>query len=412
MTKTELGYYTVNNQSFGTNKVAAVLEAQKTGAEVVWHFHDSIFNAVDWKTEPELSLDQLYKLRAEQIRSQYDYVIVFCSGGADSNNVIRTFMNNDIHVDEVVAMIPESGLNNWDWDEKNPSPLNLMSETKYAQYPILHEVSVRKPETKITVIDIFNDMLSVKSDEWIFESEGGMVDMPSYKYGKLDTIPRLVDMAERGVKIAAVWGTDKPIVAFADDGKVGLLLVDNPVYLPKYPFKTVYANVDRVLFYWTPDMPELLVKQGHVVAKQLLKPENARIHKACLDQRTIAASQAVVQSSDDIIGNLKLNDVGAVNRYSPATVYQRGITPFIYPSTHNESLFQVHKFDAVQTFLPAYASWVPAMHNNSRVTQMIESDFKLFYSSISTKYLNPTKTGFNSCFKKYLLGYKINFINK
>ena len=140
--------------------------------------------------------------------------------------------------------------------------------------------------------------------------------------------------------------------------------------------------------------------------------QNAKIYKACHDQRTIAANQAAVRSSDEIISNLKLNDVGAINRYSPATVYQRGITPFIYPSTHNESLFQVHKFDAVQTFLPAYASWVPAMHNNSRVTQMIESDFKLFYSSISSKYLNSTKTGFNSCFKKYLLGYKINFINK
>jgi len=43
---------------------------------------------------------------------------------------------------------------------------------------------------------------------------------------------------------------------------------------------------------------------------------------------------------------------------------------------------------------------------------MIESDFKLFYSSISPKYLNSTKTGFNSCFKKYLLGYKNDFINK
>jgi len=410
--KTELGHYTVNNISFSTNKVAAVLEAQKTGADVVWHFHDSVFDKVDWQTEPELSLDQLYKLRAQQIREQYDYVIVFCSGGADSNNVIRTFMNNDIHVDEVIAMIPESGLNNWQWDDKNPSPLNLMSETKYAQYPILHEVSVRKPETKITILDTFDSMLSNNSDEWIFETEGGMIDMTNFKYGKLDTLPYLVDMAERGVKIAAVWGTDKPIVAFADDNKVGIILVDNPVYLPKYPFKTVYDNVDRVLFYWSPDMPELLVKQGHVVARELLKSENAKIYKACIDQRNVALTKSVVNSSDDILANIKIIDDQAASRYSPATVYQRGIVPFIYPSTHKESLFQVHKFDAVQTFLPAYASWVPTLHNNARVMQMIESDFKLFYSSISPKYLNSTRTGFNSCFKKYLLGYKSNFIKQ
>lgn len=410
--KTELGYYTVNGKSFNTNKVAAVLEAQKTGADVDWHFHDSVFNAVNWRAEPEASLDQLYKARAQQIREKYDYVIVFCSGGADSNNVIRTFMNNDIHVDEVVAMIPESGLNRWNWDDKNPSPLNLMSETKYAQYPILHEVATRKPETKITVIDIFDSMLSVKSDEWIFESEGGMIDMPSYKYGKLDSLTYLVDMAERGVKIAAVWGTDKPIVAFGDDGKVSVLIVDTPVYLPKYPFKTVYPNVDRVLFYWSPDMPEILVKQGHVVARELSKPENSRIYQACLDQRTIQLSQPTVNSSNEIIANLRKNDISATTRYSPATVYQRGIVPFIYPSTHLDSLFQVHKFDAVQTFLPAYAGWVPALHDNARITQLIESDFKLFYSSISPKYLNYNKTGFNSYFKRYSIGYRYNFINK
>ena len=412
MMKTELGFYTVNDKNFHTNKVAAVLEAQKTGADVNWYFHDSVFNSVNWRLEPEPTLDQIYKARAQQIREKYDYVVVFCSGGADSNNVIRTFMNNDIHVDEVVAMIPESGLNKWSWDDKNPSPLNLMSETKYAQYPILHEISVRKPETKITVIDIFDSMLSVKSDEWIFESEGGMIDMPSYKYGKLDTLSYLVDMAERGVKIAAVWGTDKPIVAFGDDGKVSVLIVDIPVYLPKYPFKTVYPNVDRVLFYWDPSMPELLVKQGHVVAKELLKPENAKVYNACLDQRTIALAQPIANSSDEIIANLRNKDTNAINRYSPSTVYQRGIVPFIYPSTHNDSLFQVHKFDAVQTFLPAYASWVPALHDAARITQLIESDFKLFYSSISAKYLNHNKTGFNACFKRYSIGYKHNFTPK
>ena len=409
MMKTELGYYTVNGIPFNTNKVAAILEAQKTEAELKWHYHDNILRAANWLVEPELSLDQLYKIRAQQIRDRYDYVIVFCSGGADSNNVIRTFMNNNIHVDEVVAMIPESGLNKWNWNDKDLSPLNIMSETKYAQYPILHEVSVRKPETKVTVIDIFDDMLYVNSDEWIYESEGDMVDMGSYKYGKLDSLSYLVDMAERGVKIAAVWGTDKPIIDFGPDGNVYSLLADTPVYLPKYPFKTVYPNVDRVLFYWSPDMPDIMIKQAHVVTRELLKPENLRVYKACIDQSKIGRTQPVASSSFEIIANLKKTKSNVTEHYSPKTVYQRGVVPFIYPSTCDENLFQVYKFDLAQTFLPAFAGWIPTLHGNARLTQMIESDFNLFYSSISPKYLNPSKTGFNMCVKLFPIGHVSNF---
>ena len=111
----ELGYYQVNNTKF-TNKIQAILEAQKTLAEVTWDYYSNTFNQVEWNKEPQIDLDSLYRLRAQQIRNQYDYVIVMCSGGADSTNVIRSFLNNGIHVDEVVASAPISGLNNWNWN--------------------------------------------------------------------------------------------------------------------------------------------------------------------------------------------------------------------------------------------------------------------------------------------------------
>lgn len=412
MKKTELGYYSVNGISFSTNKVAAILEAQKTGVDIKWHFYDNEFAAADWTTEPELSLDALYRIRAQQIRDAYEHVIVFCSGGADSTNVIRTFMNNNIHVDEVVALIPESGLNNHDYNDKDFSPTNLMSETKYAQYPILHEISVHSPSTKITVIDLFKNMLAVESDEWIYDSEGDLVDIVSYGYGKLDSLPHLVDMAERGVKIAAVWGTDKPVINFTDTGHVVSVLADAPIYLPKYPFKNVYPNVDRVLFYYSAALPELMIKQAHVVARELLKPENARLYQASQDQTKIGQQQPIATSADDIFSNSANPGVKPAGYYSPKTVYQRGIVPFIYPSTWNNSLFQVYKFDQSQTFLPAYAGWLPELHANTRVLQLVKSDFGLFYSNISKKYLNASQTGFKMCLKFFPIGKKSNFITK
>jgi hypothetical protein len=217
-------------------------------------------------------------------------------------------------------------------------------------------------------------------------------------------------MAERGVRIAAVWGTDKPIISLRNDVVISML-VDGPIYLPKYPFKTVYPNVDRVLFYWSHEMPELMVKQAHVVARELFKPENAILYKACLDLSN-PPQQTANNTFNDIIINFRNPDVKPAGYYSPKTVFQRGIVPFVYPTTWDSKIFQVNKFELTQTFLPAFASWIPELHLGTRVTQLIESDFKSFYSLISPKYLNFTKTGFKMCIKPFPIGKKSKFIKQ
>ena len=405
--KNELGYYSVNGKNFSTNKVSAILEAQQTSAEVVWNFFDEEFKKVNWQVEPETSLDELYRMRAQQIRDAYDYVVVFVSGGADSTNVVRTFMNNNIHIDEVIAAIPESGLQNFNWNEQDLSAGNVMSETKFAQYPILHEISIKSPTTKIRVHDFFLDMIDMESDRWIYQSEGDLVGITGYNYGRMDSMPHLKDLAERGVKIASVWGTDKPVLMVTPEGDLYTMIADSAVYLPKYPFKMVYPNVDRVLFYWTHEFPEIMVKQAHVVAREMLKPEHKFIFKAAVDQ--VKRSREVnVKGLDDILKSIFLREADT-NTYSAKTTYQRSIVPFIYPTTVDTNVFQSRKFDQVQTFLPGFNDWIYDLHGNSRITQMIVSDFSLFYKSISQKYLNANKTGFNMCVKRFFIGNMKDF---
>ena len=60
-------YYTVGNRPF-YDKLDAVSHADATKQEVVWQYHDSIYESFDWTKEPELSLDQLYAIRAREIR--------------------------------------------------------------------------------------------------------------------------------------------------------------------------------------------------------------------------------------------------------------------------------------------------------------------------------------------------------
>jgi hypothetical protein len=415
MSKNDIGFYTVGEKKF-SSKLDAVLEAQLTDAKVEWHFFNDIFSKVNWTIEPELSLDQLYKIRAQQIRDAYDYVIVFCSGGADSNNVIRSFINNNIHVDEVISMAPLSGLNNWGWDKNDISLSNTVSETKYALFPMLDEIRTKNPNIKITINDFFEDIVNYNSDEWIYNSTGNYIGPATSMCGRLDKFKHLTDLAEQGKRIGLVYGVDKPVISVRNN-HVYMLLADAGVNYARPPFVTDYPNVDRVLFYWTHEMPELMIKQGHVVAREMFKPENRHLIKAVQDMATRFNTAKISSSKEEIMTKLIPNykskyvpdkSVG----YAPKAVFQRGIVPFIYPTTYTKDLFQCQKVDTELGFFTTHQSWFFELHANTRISEMMISDFKLFFNQIHEKYLNPELTGFTMHFHPYSLGPYTNFLPK
>jgi len=278
MKKIDIGYYEVNDKKFD-NKLDAVLAAEKINAPVRWNFFDDTFKKVNWLTEPEIDIDSLYKLRAEQIRNSYDYVIVFCSGGADSTNIIRTFINNNIKVDEVIAIAPMSGLNNWNFDPNNISDVNTISEIKFSLLPLLNEIS--KKNIKVTIYDFFEDLIKYKDHEWTYNAAGNIVTALTSHFTNVDKIPHINKLIEQGKRIALVYGSDKPIIRISPLGEMFFLFTDGAVNYLNMPENRKYPNVDRVLFYWSADLPELLVKQAHIVAKMLHLPQYQHLHQSC-----------------------------------------------------------------------------------------------------------------------------------
>ncbi|NBR23517.1 MAG: hypothetical protein EBU08_07045, partial [Micrococcales bacterium] len=116
----------------------------KTGIHPTWNFNDEVFGTVDWTQEPSESLPELYRQRAEQIRSEYDYVVLCYSGGADSTNILTTFLNNDIKLDEIMMYHCLS---------TNPFEVKTNSEIRLVGGPTLEKIKYRIPETKIRYID-------------------------------------------------------------------------------------------------------------------------------------------------------------------------------------------------------------------------------------------------------------------
>ena len=69
-----------------------------------FYFYDEEFSKINWFIEPKDSLQTLYRKRAEQIRQDYEYVILAYSGGHDSTQVLETFYYNNIHINEILMV--------------------------------------------------------------------------------------------------------------------------------------------------------------------------------------------------------------------------------------------------------------------------------------------------------------------
>lgn len=384
ITSTHLGHYNVNGKFF-TEKIDAILYANTTLADITWEFHDNIYNNINWTVEPEPSMDDFYKMRAQQIRDQYDYVIVLCSGGGDSTNVIYSFLNNNILIDEIIASAPITGLDKWKHQTKDNAADNTISETLYAQLPLINTIKQEFPHIKVTINDYFEAMTEFKTDDWLFRA-GEWIHPTSGARYNLEKLTHIRALADQGKKIGIVYGIDKPTLVLEADSTISMLMSDRAVSVQRPAFDTFYPNVDNVLFYYSPDMPLMQVKQCHMLARWLHRPENA----VALQYTANAAKRLPSHEA-----NRRRN-----------SLYERAIIPCIYPATYRP-VFQGHK--PTRMFLGEHDAWFYQLHGNTRMYEMIDSDFRNFYNTIDDKYFAENKTGFKVFIQKHQIGNVSNF---
>lgn len=408
MLQENCGHYKVDNNVFN-NKIEAILHASQNGGELSWNYCDELFTKYDWSIEPELPVDEYYRLRAQQIRDNYDYVVIRCSGGADSTNVLYSFLNNKIWPDEVIGESPLSGLSNWNVNNKDTRMINTVSEFKYAQLPLLDHVKFNYPHIKVTHIDSFNRIVNPNSYSWLINCNDGIDAHASFE-GTMWENSYLLKLAENGKRIAIVTGTDKPYVTADIHGNVYTHFVDLPLNYLKRPFKDPYPNVHRVTFYWTPDFPQCAAKMSHIIARKLFgKQRDHILYAAMIAKNNVNIPASSYYSSNEILDSLlrpvsKSYYIERNLSYNPNNVYGRGVCKYIYPSTYDSTVFQAEKQNKNQTFFGAQQDWIRILHPNMGALDMIHSEFKTVYNKISPKFLNEYGTGFKYYTKSYKLG--------
>lgn len=235
-------------------------EARKSRKECNLFYEDDTFTQVDWKTEPPVSLDLLYKLRAEELRTKYEYVILCLSGGIDSRNILETFYKNNILIDEILIVGAFSQ------DEFKGSTENNNDEIYENTVPFLNQLSL--PNTKITYFDystLFNQpkqfsLIKDHGDEW-YQHIGYWKSATHFFWRDIQKY-----VASHDKKTCYIMGTSKtvvkgfkdiPFVVFteADFSDYGMIYQDQNLTRENFYFSTSPISID------------IMRKQAHTIIK-------------------------------------------------------------------------------------------------------------------------------------------------
>lgn len=277
VTQDRHGYYLVGWKKF-YNKTQALIYASENKFNVRWVFNDEVYDKINWQTPIETSLFELYRQRAQQLRDKYDYLVLYFSGGADSTNILRTFIDNDIFLDEIVMQYPKPVESQF--DEKDKSNKNIYGEIKYQAIPTLNNLNIHS-KTQIRYQDFAQPLLDLLSkDNWFDIMPMGTNISPAgigrqIAQVKEDHILRLCDS---GKKVAQILGVDKPLVLHTGDDYFAYFSDVSAMHSP--PVDATQSEIFNKLyctefFYWTPDLPEIVVKQAQLIKQFCLNNPQA-----------------------------------------------------------------------------------------------------------------------------------------
>jgi len=261
----DYGIYSVGEyQTF--SKLDAIERSAVENKSVEWHFNDAYFSSLDWTVEPEETLGELYRQRAQQIRESYDYVVLFYSGGADSANILTTFINNGIKLDEVAHFCSYEGdkdRHSWFNVEITnvaiPNTKSLLQLYPYIKHRVIDQSSL--------VTDVYN-MPGVKND-FLYMNNTLLSPNNFSRFYLRKFVRDYADMIAAGKRICFVYGSEKPRLHYID-GKYCFRfqdMIDNcmQAILQQQNNPGYYDE----MFYWSKYFSKGLIKQSHTIMNAL-----------------------------------------------------------------------------------------------------------------------------------------------
>jgi hypothetical protein len=354
------GYYQVG-ENFFNHKANALIQASQNNKPVQWHFNDHIWKNFDWKKDDCLPVEYWYQQRAQQLREKYDYLILAFSGGADSHNILHSFIKNKIHLDEVWCDWPLAHTHGkFDQNSQNFDVSNMPSEWTYSIKPELDRLSKTNPEILINITDSTKNLEDEYEDDTVITTQYCFYATVK-RYRFLDQI--LKQRYKKHQRIAVIMGFEKPRCIIIN-GFLSCHFDDLNIHVKSDSRGDCVRNLE--FFYWSSDMPELIRSQAHSILNYLRIDRSAWEYQV---QGKIINSQAITSEDIDVYSQRKLRKM--LNRA-------------IYPHWNSDT-FQVHKNTSTLYNNEVY-TWLKKDYSDHRALQSHRSALNSHYALIHDRY--------------------------
>ena len=362
------GYYQVGSKNY-VYKINALEEATKTNQPVRWEFNNQIYKGHDWKKPLGIGLDTLYGMRARQLRDQYNYLVLAFSGGGDSYNVLRSFLDNNIHLDEIICDWPLAQTER-QLITAHADPTNYISEWDLAIKPLLKQLAYTHPNIKITVTDSLQHLsMEDYEDTCTVTQIHNYVSIKRYRH----ITSHMRTLQEQHGQAAIILGIEKPGIYIKHN--VACAYFNDTHCWYKSSIKDFQLNVEY--FYWSPAMPEIVSEQSHVLYNYLKQ------NKAALDLFSINETPG-----DPVQNRLLTKSIRNLCR------------SLLYPKW-NSSIFQADKGNSLiyneqynwffsQEKTKEIQSWESSMHSR---LNLVDSKYLDYFADGRFKGYKPMNSG-------------------
>jgi hypothetical protein len=262
------GFWRTGSKKF-INKYEAFLYATEnkipmSKSDFIYFNH--VWEQFDRSLIGKFTLKELYKQRAQQLRESYDYLILYFSGGADSYNVLRSFLDNGIKLDEICVKWAVGSNKVHVPNKISKTAYNYLSEWDYAILPVLQEIAVSHPQINIEIVDWFKSTdTNYLEDAFKIVNHWHDIEVPSLAVWS----PSENKMLEQGKTVASIYGVDKPQL-YKDDNNYYIRFSDSTLCMATPNPNNIYGTE---YFYWTPKFPILTFEMANRVIKLLKTPK-------------------------------------------------------------------------------------------------------------------------------------------
>ena len=327
---------------------------------------------------PGVSIKDLYRIRAQELRDQYDYLVLNLSGGPDSMNILDAFVENNIPLDEIVNHNSVARTGVVDGTTNN-------SDYVYNIKPKISELQkLSNFRTKITIVDEIESVQTQLTNtyrignETLIQEIGGPNRSTSVSGQSIQNVDHIWKMIRDGNSVGVISGVDKPTSRILN-GKRFLQYTDN---LRGQFVEFINDHQVSAFWEWFYQGDLRIVHKQCYLLKQFVDTHPQSEYYELFEQQDKTTRSAIHWPSNDGKHNLKYS-------YFHAVVYPGMQQNFITPKDANILLrprdnWWIFKLDKKLQKLYSYgiASWFidAGLHHQHDVWEATQTP--VFYEKI------------------------------